>query len=96
MKPTLAIILSVVAKEFTVPEACLISYNRTTQVADARSAFYATSRKAGWSTLKIGRFLGRNHMAVICGSRKALNLADVYPDFRGHLEATMRITETNQ
>lgn len=46
-----------------------ISRSRTPRICYPRHEFYWLARQAGYSSPRIGRYIGRDHSMVICGAR---------------------------
>jgi len=76
-------ILSAVVLHFRVPRVDIIHHRRPEPVVTARLAFYLLARQLTRRSLSsIGRYIDRDHGAVLHGIRAAEARMDTQPSFR--------------
>lgn len=76
-------VIAITSAVFGVPVVVVMSRNRTERVAAARQAIYHILKAhLMLGVTEVGRFMSRDHGAVLSGLRACLDRMDVEPDYR--------------
>lgn len=79
-------IIKLCADLFGLPPKDLMSNKRNRQVVEARFALYAALRRRGWSYPRIGKFLRRDHTAIMYGVCRAEYIMEHRPAYAHSVE----------